>query len=404
LSEQAAHHAFIQSALELAAKGRGRTSPNPMVGAVLVQEGRIVGEGYHHKAGEPHAEVHALEHAGALSKGATLYVTLEPCCHWGRTPPCTQALIRAGVAKVYAAMQDVNPRVAGKGFAELKGAGIEVHVGLCEAEARRLNEAYIKHTTTCLPFVILKAAMSLDGKIATASGESQWITSEAARLKGHALRDQVDAILVGVGTVLADNPSLTTRLRFRNADCDPLLGGVSEGRGGLRNKKNNPKSEIRNPKSKDPIRVVADSRGRTPPNAKVFNPDSNAKTLIAVTDAAPQDAVAAFKAAGAEVITVAEKDGRVCLLSLMRELGNRQITSVLIEGGAEIHASALQEGVVDKVMFFIAPKLIGGREAPGPIGGVGVQHLSAAISLRETNVTRVGEDFFIEGYIAKGAA
>jgi diaminohydroxyphosphoribosylaminopyrimidine deaminase/5-amino-6-(5-phosphoribosylamino)uracil reductase len=348
-----------------------------MVGAVLEREGQIVGEGYHQKTGEAHAEIHALNQAGDLARGATLYVTLEPCCHWGRTPPCTQAIIRAGVARVFAAIEDPNPFMAGKGIRELKAAGVEARVGLCEPLARRLNEIFIKYITTGLPFVILKSAMSLDGKIATASGESQWITSEAARLKGHEIRDTVDAILVGVNTVLRDNPSLTTRLPHR--------------------------------KGKDPIRIVVDSHGRTPPTARVFNPESSAGVLIAVTASAPARRLEALGAAGAEILIIpvpsqvegAEKDGRVCLASLMKELGRREITSVLIEGGGEINASALQAGVVDKVMFFIAPKLIGGRNAPGPIGGEGIHRLPEAISLHDTMSTRIDGDFLIEGYVTR---
>ena len=247
---------FMEHALTLASRARGRTSPNPMVGAVIVREGEIVGEGYHQKTGEAHAEIHALNQAKGLAEGATMYVTLEPCCHWGRTPPCTEALIRAKLANVFVAMKDPNPRVAGDGIRQLEKAGIHVQVGICETESRQLNEVFIKYITTQLPFVILKSAISLDGKIATASGESQWITSEASRGKGHEIRAQVDAILVGVGTVLQDNPSLTTRLPER--------------------------------KGEDPIRIVVDSQGRTPLGAKVFNPESNAGTLIAVTENAPQ--------------------------------------------------------------------------------------------------------------------
>ena len=361
----------MERALALAAQARGRTSPNPLVGAVIVREGEVVGEGYHQKAGEAHAEIHALNQAGALARGATLYVTLEPCCHWGRTPPCTEAVIRAGVAKAFVAMKDLNPRVAGNGIRQLEEAGIHVQVGLCEGEARRLNEVFIKYITTQHPFVILKSAISLDGKIATASGESQWITSQASRLKGHEIRDQVDAILVGVGTVLRDNPSLTTRTPERQ--------------------------------SKDPIRIVVDSRGRTPPKAKIFNPDSNAGTLIVVTEHASPQRIEGLKAAGADVLVVEEKEERVCLKTLMRELGRKEITSVLIEGGGEINASALQAGIVDKIMFFIAPKLIGGKDAPGPIGGKGVAHLSEAFELGDVKTTHIDSDFLIEGYLKRKA-
>ena len=358
----------MQHALALAAKARGRTSPNPMVGAAIVREGEIVGEGYHQKAGEAHAEIYALNQAKGLAEGATMYVTLEPCCHWGRTPPCTESVIRAKLADVFVAMKDPNPQVAGNGIRQLEEAGIPVQVGLCKAESRQLNEVFIKYITTQCPFVILKSAISLDGKIATASGESQWITSEASRSKGHEVRAQVDAILVGVGTVLQDNPSLTTRLPDRT--------------------------------NADPIRIIVDSRGRTPPRSKVFNPDSNAGTLIAVTENAPLEKIEALKSAGADVLTIAERNGRVCLRALMRELARREITSVLIEGGGEITAAALQAGIVDKLMFFLAPKLIGGNDAPGPIGGLGIARLAEAYELCNVKTSQIGGDLLIEGYLS----
>ena len=359
---------FMEHALALASKASGRTSPNPLVGAVIVRDGEIVGEGYHRKAGDAHAEIHALSQAEELAEGATMYVTLEPCCHWGRTPPCTESIIRAKLANIFVAMKDPNPQVAGNGIRQLEEAGISVQVGICEEESRQLNEVFIKYITTQKPFVILKSAISLDGKIATASGESQWITSEASRLKGHEVRAQVDAILVGVGTVLQDNPSLTTRLPDRT--------------------------------NADPIRVIVDSRGRTPLGAKVFNPDSNAGTLIAVTERAPLEKIEALKSAGADVLIIQEGEGRVCLSALMRELGRREITSVLIEGGGEINAAALQAGVVDKLMFFVAPKLIGGKDAPGPIGGVGIARLVEAFELRNIKTSQIGADFLIEGYFS----
>lgn len=358
---------FMEHALALASKARGHTSPNPLVGAVIVRAGQIVGEGYHQKAGEAHAEIHALSQAEELAEGATMYVTLEPCCHWGRTPPCTESLIRAKIANVFVSMKDPNPQVAGNGIRQLEEAGIHVQVGICEEESQQLNEVFIKYITTQCPFVILKSAISLDGKIATASGESQWITSEASRSKGHEVRAQVDAILVGVGTVLQDNPSLTTRLPDRT--------------------------------NADPIRVIVDSRGRTPPGAKVFNPDSNAGALIAVTENAPQEKIEALKSAGADVLIIQEQEGHVCLRALMRELARREITSVLIEGGGAINAAALQAGIVDKLMFFIAPKLIGGENAPGPVGGVGIARLAEAYELREVKTSQSGADFLIEGYL-----
>ena len=363
------HIAFMQRALDLARRAKGRTSPNPLVGAVIVKDGKVIGEGYHRKAGTPHAEVHALNAAGADAKGATLYVNLEPCCHWGRTPPCTEALIRAGVVQVYIADVDPNPRVAGKGVQQLQDAGIDVHVGICRQEASDLNEVHRKYIQIGKPFVILKTAMSLDGKIATTSGESQWITSEASRQRGHEVRDAVDAILVGRGTVTRDNPALTTRLQNRDGQ--------------------------------DATRIVLDSHGRTPPEARIFNTESEAGVIVAVTPGAPSENVDALEEAGATVITVPAAHGdRVCFRSLMEILGKREITSVLIEGGSEVNASALAAGIVDKVMCFIAPKLIGGQDAPGPIGGVGIRKLTDAAHLRRVRVTPIAEhDFLIEGYL-----
>ncbi|RKU15176.1 bifunctional diaminohydroxyphosphoribosylaminopyrimidine deaminase/5-amino-6-(5-phosphoribosylamino)uracil reductase RibD [Candidatus Poribacteria bacterium] len=362
------HIAFMQRALDLARRAKGRTSPNPLVGAVIVKDGKVIGEGYHQKAGTPHAEVHALNAAGEDAKGAILYTTLEPCCHWGRTPPCTAALIRAGIAQVYVAEVDPNPSVAGKGVQQLQNAGIDVHVGILRQDASDLNEVHRKYIQTGRPFVILKTAMSLDGKIATASGESQWITSNASRQRGHEVRDAVDAILVGRGTVARDNPALTTRLQDREGQ--------------------------------DAIRIVLDSHGRTRPDARIFNAESEAGVIMAVTPEAPIENVNTLEKAGAEVITVPDAHSKVCFKSLMEILGKREITSVLIEGGGEINASALAAGIVDKVMCFIAPKLIGGQNAPGPIGGVGIQSLTEAVNLQRMSVTPIPEhDILIEGYL-----
>ena len=363
------HKAFMERALDLARQAQGRTRPNPLVGAVIVKAGRVVGEGYHQKAGTPHAELHALNAAGESARGATLYVNLEPCCHWGRTPPCTEALLQAGVAEVYVATVDPNPQVAGEGIRRLQDAGVRVHVGLCAGAAARLNEVHTKYIQTGKPFVILKTAMSLDGKIATASGESQWITSEASRQRGHEIRDAVDAILVGSGTVIRDNPALTTRLQGREGQ--------------------------------DATRIVLDSYGRTATDARIFNPESSAGVIVAVTRNAPLQNVKALEKVGAEVITVPAVHGKVCFKRLMETLGEREITSVLIEGGGNINASAIAAGVVDKVMCFIAPKLIGGRDAPGPIGGEGIPNLRDVPHLQRVSVTPISDsaDFLIEGYL-----
>ncbi len=366
------HIAFMRRALTLAKIGKGRTSPNPLVGAVIVKAGQVVGEGYHQKAGRTHAEIDALQAAGTAAKGGTLYVNLEPCCHWGRTPPCTDAVIQAGIAQVYIAEVDTNPKVAGKGIRQLEMAGISVNVGICAEEAAQLNEVHRKYVQTGRPFVLLKTAMSLDGKIATATGESRWITAEASRQKVHQIRDEVDAILVGIGTVLRDNPELTTRLAHR--------------------------------KGKDATRIVLDSRARTPTDANVFNADSTADLIIAVTPQAPAENIAALKKAGADVIVVPAKQGRVCFNALMERLGTREITSVLIEGGGEVNAAAIAAGVVDKVLWFISPKLIGGANAPGTLGGEGILALADAPRLHNITVMPVEDgdgDILIQGYLSK---
>ncbi|NPV91392.1 MAG: bifunctional diaminohydroxyphosphoribosylaminopyrimidine deaminase/5-amino-6-(5-phosphoribosylamino)uracil reductase RibD [Firmicutes bacterium] len=358
----------MKRALALAARAAGRTSPNPMVGAVVVRGGRIVGEGYHQKAGTPHAEVHAMRRAGDKARGATLYVTLEPCSHYGRTPPCCEAVIDAGIKRVVAAMVDPNPQVAGRGLAALAEAGIAVEAGLMEDAARDLNEVFIKHITTGRPFVVMKSAVSLDGKTATSSGHSFWVTGEAAREKVHRMRDRYDAVMVGIGTVLVDDPRLTTRL--------------PDGEAG-----------------RDAIRVVVDSRLRLPPESKVINPDSTAPLLVATTERSPRERRDELTGLGAEVLVLPEDDGRVAIGALMDALGQRGITSVLLEGGAALNASALEAGVVDKLVVFVAPKLVGGANAPGMIAGAGRERMDQAWDLRRMSLTRVGEDYMFTGYL-----
>jgi diaminohydroxyphosphoribosylaminopyrimidine deaminase/5-amino-6-(5-phosphoribosylamino)uracil reductase len=348
---------FMCLAIELARKAKGRTSPNPMVGAVIVKDGEIVGTGYHQKAGTPHAEIHAIRDAGEKAKDATIYVSLEPCSHYGRTGPCTQAIISAGLSRVVMAMMDPNPRVNGKGKSILESHGISVTNGILENEARKLNEFFIKYITTGLPFVILKTAMTLDGKIATHSGKSKWITSEDSRKLVHQIRDEVDAIMVGIGTVIKDDPSLTTR----------LLDGI-----------------------------ILDSHARIPLDSKILNLNSNAKTIVAITSSAPQERIEQIKQ-HADILTISEKDGKIDLQELMKKLGQMEITSVMIEGGADVNASALKAGIVDRVMFFIAPKLFGGKDAPSPIGGDGIDEPSEAIKLKDMSVERIGEDILIIG-------
>lgn len=353
---------FMERALALAERGRGRTSPNPMVGCVVVREGRVVAEGFHERAGGPHAEVNALRGAGDVSD-ATLYVTLEPCSHDGKTPPCVDLLKSRRPKRVVAAMVDPNPLVSGRGIAALRETGVAVDVGVLEAEARRLNEAFIKHITTGMPFVIAKCAMSLDGKIATRTGDSKWVTGETARAHVHRLRNEVDAILVGSRTVMLDDPSLTTR----------LPGG----------------------KSKDPIRVILDADDYLSPDRKVFQHEGDAPTWVAV----PEGRTANVDAD--EVLQIAHAEGGLDLRALMRELGRRDVQSVLIEGGGATHASAFEAGVVDKVMFFVAPKIVGGRDAVPSVGGAGVGTMSEAILLRDMKATAVGEDILIEAYVVQ---
>lgn len=346
--------------------GKGRTSPNPMVGALVVKGKRIIGKGYHKKSGTPHAEILALEEAGKDAIDSTLYVNLEPCCHYDKkTPPCTDVIIKSGVKRVVLSMIDPNPKVSGKGIKILRKAGIKVEKGILEEESMRLNEAYIKYITTGSPFVILKIASSLDGKIATASGESKWITGDKSRKKVHHLRSEVDAVMVGIGTVLKDDPRLDVRLV----------------------------------KGRDPHRIILDSKLKIPLNAKVLNTESEAKTFIATGPDAPKEKIAALKERGAEIIPVDLSEDYINLSSLMKELGSRGIMSLMIEGGSETNASALKEGIVDKVLLFISPKIIGGHDSKGSIGGKSPERLSDAIILRDIKMKRLGEDILIEGYL-----
>jgi len=357
----------MRRALELAARARGHTSPNPMVGAVLVRDGAVIGEGLHAFAGSDHAEAIALREAEGDAAGATLYVNLEPCCHYGRTPPCADQIVRAGIRRVVASCEDPNPAVRGKGFAALRAAGIQVDVGLCAEEARRLNEAFFSFIRLGRPFGILKAAASLDGKISTRTGDSRWITGESARQHVHHLRNEVDAVLVGIGTVLRDDPLLTTRL------------GI--------------------PDQRDPTRVIVDNLARLPLRAKVINRSSTAPTILAVSETAPRSRLEALEREGVQIIVVPGSPRRVSLRNLMEALGKLGFLSVMIEGGAEINASALREGVVDKVLLFLAPILIGGKAAPTAVGGDGIELLEQAIRLRDVRIERFAEDILIEGYL-----
>jgi diaminohydroxyphosphoribosylaminopyrimidine deaminase/5-amino-6-(5-phosphoribosylamino)uracil reductase len=338
-----------------------------MVGAVVVRDGKIVGEGWHHKAGTPHAEIHALSEAGELSRGATIYVTLEPCSHYGRTGPCTEAIIKAGLKKVVVAMSDPNPLVSGSGLKRLSEQGIEVVEGVLAKEAAKINETFIKWITAKMPFGVLKTAMTLDGKIAAYTGHSKWITSVPARECVHTLRDTYDAILTGIGTVLADDPALTTRL--------------SEG-------------------GRNPIRIIVDSKARIPLAAQIIK-DKLAPTIIAVTNEAPEEKIRALKALGIEVLIVPDVMGRVDIYALFKSLAEKNITSILIEAGAEINAACLKANVVDKVYWFIAPKVIGGKSAPSPVGGEGINEMSKALLLEDIEQQLVGNDILISAYVQR---
>lgn len=347
---------YMQLALKLAALGR--TSPNPKVGCVITKFGFIVGQGYHKKAGLPHAEIEALKKAGKRAKNATMYVNLEPCCHYGRTPPCTKAIINAGIKKVVVAMQDPNPKVNGKGIDQLKKVGIKVETGMMQKEAVKLNEYYIKHITTKLPFVILKQATSLDGKIATKTGDSRYISNEKSLNYVHNLRNSVDAVLVGIDTVLKDNPRLTCRI----------------------------------PNGKDPKRVIVDSKLRMPLNSDVLN-DGN--VIIATTKFCNKKKKRGLEEKNIELMIFNDK--KIKLRKLMEELAKKEIISVLIEGGAEIAGSAIDEKIVDKVIFIISPKIIGGNNALSAVGGEGTAKISNSIELRNLRFRRFDDDVVIEG-------
>jgi diaminohydroxyphosphoribosylaminopyrimidine deaminase/5-amino-6-(5-phosphoribosylamino)uracil reductase len=357
--------AYMERALGLAEQGRGLTSPNPSVGSVVVADGRIVGEGYHEGPGKPHAEAVALRDAGDRARGATLYTTLEPCAHFGRTPPCTAAIIEAGVARVVSAMRDPNPIVDGRGFAELEAAGVEVQIGVLSELAARQLEGYAKHVRTRIPFVTWKMAASLDGRVAAHDGSSRWITGEAARRDVHRLRGAADAIVVGAGTALADNPSLTVR--------DPAYHG------------------------RPPLRVLVDATGRVPASGDLF--DGSAPTLVATTELAPHERREAWRTRGAEVLEYESEGGLVPFARLIAALGERDLQNVLLEGGPTLAWSAIEEGAVDKVFVYLAPKLIGGKSAPGILGGRGFAPLSAALPLRVVSVDQVGEDVRVEAYV-----
>lgn len=360
----------MTTALRLAVKGRGTASPNPMVGAVVVKQGQVVGQGYHLRPGTPHAEILALRRAGTGARGATLYVTLEPCCHVKkRTPPCVPVILDSGVRRVVIAMQDPNPSVKGKGAAALRRAGLSVEVGVARSEAEELNKAYCHWIKTGRPYVTLKAGMTLDGKLATARGESRWITGELSRKEVHRLRRDTDSILVGVGTVLADDPSLTARTGARFDQLSP----------------------------RQPLRIVIDSRLRTPIKARILTQQQAAKTIIATTSAASAARRSVFQRKGIEVLVLPSAKGHVSLPALIKELGRRGIASLLAEGGSEINAAMLKAKLVNHVRLYLAPILLGGQDAKGVVGGHGPARLAQALKLRQLSVRPLGGDVVMEG-------
>lgn len=355
---------FMDRALELARQADGWTSPNPLVGAVVVRDGRIVGEGYHMKAGTPHAEVHALKMAGSKARGAALYVTLEPCCHHGRTPPCTDAVLKAGITRVVAAMEDPNPVVAGKGLRKLQAAGVEVKTGVLEQESRQLNEVFLKYIVSHEPFIAVKSAVTLDGKIATKTGSSQWITGSEARIMAHRLRHRYDAVLAGIGTVLADDPLLTVR--------------------------------VPGEKLKNPVRVIIDSQLKIPFNAQVL--DTGQAPTIIYTAGVNSYKLEVLEDKGVEVVACPGEEGRVDLAAVFRDLGKKGITGVLVEGGGEIHGSIFDRHLADKIYIFMAPKIVGSHRAPGMIGGSGISRMGEAVKIYRRTIEQVGEDLLITGY------
>jgi diaminohydroxyphosphoribosylaminopyrimidine deaminase/5-amino-6-(5-phosphoribosylamino)uracil reductase len=359
----------MKKALELAEQGRGWTSPNPLVGAVVVRAGKVVGEGFHRTAGGPHAEIYALEQAGKQAQGATLYVTLEPCNHRGRTPPCTEAILKSGVTRVVAGMKDPNPRVKGGGLALLQSQGIDVSAGVCEHECTRLNEIFVKYAATSRPFVILKCAATLDGCIATRTGDSKWITNSHSRQFVHELRHGVDAVMVGMGTVLKDNPRLTTRL---------------EGREGS-----------------DPARIILDTHLSIPLEARLLHLSSDSDTLLVTGTSPPAEKKEILERSGARILPVENYGDQIDLKALVKKLGDLQITSLLVEGGSRVNGSALRAAIVDKVYMFYAPKICGGNDGVPICSGPGVDLIEQTTRLKDISIRRFEDDVVIEGYVEK---
>ncbi|PXV91755.1 diaminohydroxyphosphoribosylaminopyrimidine deaminase/5-amino-6-(5-phosphoribosylamino)uracil reductase [Lachnotalea glycerini] len=356
---------YMKLALELAKKGLGYVNPNPMVGAIIVKEGVIIGQGYHEKYGQLHAERNALNHLSTSPKDATLYVTLEPCCHYGKTSPCTKAIIESKIKRVVVGSTDPNPLVRGRGIKILRENNIDVTEDICKEECDKLNEVFFHYIKTKIPYVIMKYAMTMDGKIATYTGKSRWITGETARKQVHLDRHRYTAIMVGVNTVILDNPLLTCRLN----------------------------------QGKTPIRIICDTNLRTPLRTKLILTARKIHTIIA-TSCIEEAKREPYLKAGCELITVEKADGHINLCELMKQLGKMGIDSVLLEGGAALGWSALQCGIVNKLQCYISPKLFGGKGAESPIGGEGIKDPQSAFWLKNRTITQLGEDILIEGEVS----
>ncbi len=359
---------YMSIALGLAKKGEGAVNPNPLVGAVVVKNGEIVGKGYHKFYGGPHAEVYALEEAGEKALGADIYVSLEPCSHYGKTPPCVEAIIKAGIKRVIISMEDPNPLVAGRGINFLREKGVEVITGVLENEAKKLNEIFIKYITRKIPFVILKTAMTIDGKISTYTGESKWISGEESREYVHKIRNKVMGIMVGIGTVIADDPLLTTRLK--------------EGSG------------------KSPKAIIVDSKLRIPMESKILETLNEREVIIACTEGFDNEKKYILEEKGVRVIiTPKDKNNKVDLSHLINELGKLGIDSILLEGGGELNFTAVSSGIVDKIMCFIAPKIVGGKGSKTPIEGEGIEKMNEAIKVENITYRVFGSDLLLQGYL-----